>query len=169
MWRFILFVGVFSAVCAILWSSWRLDRRLFVGVSVGLVLFAAVFGFGAWQGSQQALVPVPQAEVRFELHGFRPLETGTRLSGILHNGGAEPVAVVTLTVRQQQCNESQECEEIAQTKMVLRRHVNEHATADINEIIRLRSPALPPSLHYRWQVDVTQVQGYRQPKGASGL
>lgn len=168
MWRFLLFAGVFAAVAATLWSSWRLDRRLFIGVSVGLAVFALVFGFGAWQGSQQALVPVADAQVRFSLHNFRPLETGTRLTGVLHNHGNEPVAVITLNVVQQQCTE-QQCHDIAHTQLVLRRHINAESQADINEMIRLKSPALAAPEHYEWRIDVSDVQGYRRPKGASGL
>jgi len=168
MWRFILFAGVFIAIASVLWSSWRLDRRLFIGVATGLALFALIFGFGAWQGSQQALVPVANAQLNFTLNNFRALETGTRLTGVLHNKGTEPVAVITLDVVQQRCNE-QQCDDVARTELVLRRHINAESSADINEIIRLKSPSLTAPSHYQWHIEISDVQGYRRPKGVSGL
>lgn len=169
MWRFILFIGVLSAVGTVLWSSWRVDKRLFAAVSVGLVIFAIVFGFGAWQGSQQALIEVHDAKLEFDLKSTRSLETGTRLVGVLTNKGTEPVAVINLQVSQHLCNDEGACQEVEQATIVIRRHINGHSSADINEIVRLKSLDLDPKHHMEWRTNITDVQGYRQAKGQSGL
>src|SRR5690625_4886161 len=101
MWRFILVAGLTAAVLLVLWSTWRLDRRLFGLVCAGLVVFGILFGIGAWQGSQQALVTLPHEELAFELENTKALETGLRVNGTLYNRSEEAVAVVTLQVERQ--------------------------------------------------------------------
>lgn len=166
MWRFVLVAGIVLAVSLVLWSTWRLDRRLFTGVSVALALFGIVFGFGAWQGSQQALITIPHGKIAFELENTRQLETGLRIKGELINQENQAAAVVTLTVNQLICEAEGSCAPMDSARIVIRRHINAEASAPISEVVRLSSSK---DKNVKYEVLVSEAKGYKQAKGQSGL
>lgn len=168
MWRFVLVVGIVFAVSLVLWSTWRLDRRLFTGVSVALAIFGFVFGFGAWQGSQQALVVVPHKNLSFKLEDAKQLETGVRIKGNLHNNEAISVAIVTLQVNQTLCNDLDECHPADSETIVVRRHLNAGESAPISEVVRLLG-SNKPNATSTFEVTILEAKGYKQAKGQSGL
>lgn len=168
MWRFILISGVVLAVLLVLWSTSRLDKRSFIGASVALGIFALVFGFGAWQGSQQALVPISSQNIVFKLENTTALETGTRIKGSLLNNTSAPVAVVTLRIHQKACIADQ-CEINQTAELIIRRHLNAGASAPVSELVRISTPKLRENTHYLFEVTVEDAKGYRQAQGESGL
>jgi len=168
MWRFILVVGIVLAVSSVLWSTWRLDRRLFTAVSVALVIFGVVFGFGAWQGSQQALVTVPHEKLVFSMDNAKPLETGIRIKGNLYNHETVPIALVKLQVNQITCTTTDECQLTDAATLVIRRHLNAGASAPISEVVRLSNPK-ESNTKVTFEVIVLEAKGYKQAKGQSGL
>lgn len=169
MWRFILVAGLTAAVLLVLWSTWRLDRRLFGLVCAGLVVFGILFGIGAWQGSQQALVTLPHEELAFELENTKALETGLRVNGTLYNRSEEAVAVVTLQVERQLCNATQGCKSQDSTSLVIRRHINPQGAVPVSEVVRLPALAGNQANSVRYLVSIVQARGYKQPTGESGL
>lgn len=168
MWRFVLVASIVLAVSLLLWSTWRLDRRLFATVSVGLAVFGVVFGFGAWQGSQQALIVVPHDKLTFNLESATPLETGVRIKGHLYNNEAVPIATAKLSVSQQVCNDSNECQTTDTATIIIRRHLNPSAEAPISEVVRLADTHNSDTAS-NYVVTIIQAKGYKQAKGQSGL
>lgn len=168
MWRFILISGVVLAVLLVLWSTSRLDKRSFIGASVALGIFALVFGFGAWQGSQQALVPISPENIVFTLDTTTALETGTRIKGNLLNNTKDPIAVVTLLIHQKACIADQ-CKINQTAELVIRRHLNVGSSAPVSELVRISTPKPHDNTRYLFEVTVKDAKGYRQAQGESGL
>lgn len=168
MWRFILVSGVVLAVLLVLWSTSRLDKRSFIGACVALGIFTLVFGFGAWQGSQQALVPISPQNIVFKLESTTALETGTRIKGNLINNTNMPVAVVTLHIYQKACIADQ-CEVNQTAELIVRRHLNAGTSAPVSELVRIFTPKSRENTHYLFEVTVEEAKGYRQAQGKSGF
>lgn len=165
MTRILLVLVVLIALGAVLWSSWRLDRRLFVGVLVASVTLLVLFVGGFFRSQEQTFVAIPPEKVEIELLRWRALETGIRLEGRVYNGNDTAVARISGQALLLDCPGPDNCREKARTGFQLRQHVPPDTTYPFDTVLRLDAP-LPD--HPRWLFRIERVEGYTEKPSLVG-
>lgn len=165
MTRILLVLVVLAALGAVLWSSWRLDRRLFVGVLLTSVTLLVLFVGGFFRSQERAFVEIPADNVKVELVRWRALETGIRLEGKVYNGNDAAVARIAGQALLLDCPGPDDCDEKARTEFRLRQHVPPDTTYPFDTVLRLDAP-LPD--HPRWLLRIERVEGYTEKASLIG-
>lgn len=166
MLRVLLVCAGLVAIAVVLWSSWRVDRRLFAFVLAVVVIGALLFGVGYWRTADQAMVVIAPDQVRLSVEQARGMETGIRLSGRVYNQSAWPVALIQGRAVLQECTAPGQdtCREIGSAAFRVRQHVPVGGSYPYSQVVRLSDslladPATPDS-NRRWHIEVLSVSGY---------
>lgn len=166
MLRVLLVCAGLTAIAVVLWSSWRLDRRLFAFVLAVVLIGAVLFGIGYWRTADQAMVGIEPDQVRLSVDQVRGMETGIRLSGRVYNQSAWPVALIQGRAVLEECNtaEGEACQEIGSAAFRVRQHVPVGGSYPYSQVVRLSDSLLAdpvtPAGHRRWHIQVLSVSGY---------
>ena len=166
MLRVLLVCAGLTAIAVVLWSSWRVDRRLFAFVLSVVLVGALLFGVGYWRTADQAMVVIMPEQVRLSVEQARGMETGIRLSGRVYNQSAWPVALIKGRAVLEECTApgQEACREIGGAAFRVRQHVPVGGSYPYSQVVRLSDtlladPAAPDSSR-RWRIDVLSVSGY---------
>ena len=163
MLRILLVCAGLIAIATVLWSSWRVDRRLFAFVLVVVVIGAALFGVGYWHSAEQGMVPVEPAEIEVSVSQARATETGIRLSGRVFNRSSLPLALLQGRAVLEEC--TPECNEIGEASFIVRQHVPIGGSYPYSQIVRLPAslladPQADAKQQRRWRIEVLSASGY---------
>ena len=166
MLRVLLVCAGLTAIAVVLWSSWRVDRRLFVFVLVVVIIGSVLFGIGYWRTADQAMVGIEPEQVRVSVEQARGMETGIRLSGRVYNQSAWPVALIQGRAVLEECTaaENGTCQEIGGATFRVRQHVPVGGSYPYSQVVRLSDTLLAdpatPGGHRRWHIQILSVSGY---------
>ena len=160
MTRILLLLVAGVAMGVVLWSSWRVDRRLFTGLALaaGVAMAALVLqlfdtGEGDWE-------PLPANQVRLTLDDQNVTESGVRVSGSLENDGNRPVGRVTARVQVVECGQEPPCRVLAEAPFDLRLQVPPRKSYPFSRMVRMT--VTPEAEEREWRVQVKSVYGYRR-------
>jgi hypothetical protein len=160
MTRILLILVAGLAMGVVLWSSWRVDRRLFAGLAAaagvamaGLVLQLADLGQDEW-------TPLPADQIRLTLKDQNVTESGVRLTGKLENRGNRPVGRVTARIQVVDCNGEPPCRVIAEAPFDLRLQVPPRQSYPFSHMTRMT--VTPDAEQHEWRVQVKSVYGYQR-------
>lgn len=160
MTRILLILVAGLAMGVILWSSWRVDRRLFAGLAAAagvamaaLLLQLADLGKDEW-------TPLPADQVRLTLKDENVTESGVRLTGTLENRGNRPVGRVSARIQVVACKQEPPCRVIAESPLDLRLQVPPRTTYPFSHMTRMT--VTPDTEEREWRVQVKSVYGYRR-------
>lgn len=165
MTRILLVLVILAATVAVLWSSWRLDRRLFAGVLALAVILLALFVGGFFQSQERAFVAIAAEEVDLELLRWRNNESGVRLEGQVRNNSDRAMARVSGMAVLRDCPDTESCREVTRVPLELRLHVPPGTTYPFNTVLRLDRP-LPD--HPNWVLRVEEARGYTKKSRVGG-
>lgn len=165
MTRILLVLIVLAALVAVLWSSWRLDRRLFAGVLALSVVLLALFVGGFFQSQERAFVAIAAEKVDLELLRWRDTESGVRLEGQVRNNSDRAMARVSGQALLRDCPDTDNCLELARVPLELRLHVPPGTTYPFDTVLRLDQP-LPD--HPNWVLRVEDARGYTKKSRVGG-
>lgn len=160
MTRILLVLVAVLAAGVALWSSWRVDRRLFAALAV---VAAAVVGglvYQLFDVREDEWEPLPADQVRLELDGQHVTESGVRLTGTLDNQGNRPVGRVETRVQVADCSGEPPCRVIAEAPFDLRLQVPPRKSYPFQEMVRMRVTS--GAEDKEWRVQVKSVYGYRR-------
>lgn len=170
MLRILLICAGLIAIATVLWSSWRVDRRLFAFVLIVVLIGAVLFGFGYWHSAEQGMVPVDPERVDVTVSGVRATETGIRLSGRVFNRSALPLALLQGRAVLEEC--TPQCSEIGGASFIVRQHVPIGGSYPYSQIVRLPASLLSGSQdeteRRRWRIEILSASGYAGT-GRAGL
>lgn len=169
MLRIMLVCAGLTAIAVVLWSSWRVDRRLFAFVLSVVIIGGVLFGVGYWRTTGEAMVTVPVDEVDVSVSQARGMETGIRLSGRVINQSPWPLALVQGRAVLEECV-AENCREIGGAAFRVRQHVPVGGSYPYSQIVRLPDTLLADpegTDERRWRIEVLSVSGYGNP-GRSG-
>lgn len=160
MTRILLLLVAGLAMGVVLWSSWRVDRRLFAGLAVaaGVAMTALVLqlfdmGEDDWQ-------PLPADQIRLTLEDQNVTESGVRLTGTLENRGNRPVGRVMARIQVVDCAEEPPCRVIAEAPFDLRLQVPPRKSYPFSHMTRMT--VTPEAEEHEWRLQVQSVYGYRR-------
>lgn len=160
MTRILVVAAAVLAVAVLLWSSWRLDRRLFALVCAVTVI-TVVGGFIVFHDGGEDTTALPPDQVSLSMDSRHATESGVRLSGSLENRGERPVAEVLVRVRALDCPDgNDDCREYASAPLELRMQVPPGKRYPFNSMVRLPPDSADEA--YRWVLEVESVRGYDQ-------
>lgn len=168
MTRILLLVVVVLALAAVLWSSWRLDRRLFLAVAAASLVTLALFVAGFFNSQDEVFTAVSPQEVRLEVISANPTEYGVRLRGRIHNDGAVALGRISAQAILLDCSlaeatgDAEQCREQTRVPLELRQHVPAQTSYPFDSMLRLQAEDIPDQP--RWRLEVSRVQGYTAKK-----
>ena len=165
MTRILLVLVILAALVAVLWSSWRLDRRLFAGVLALSAVLLALFVGGFFQSQERTFVAIAAEEVELELLRWRDTESGVRLEGQVRNNSELAVARVSGKAVLRDCPDTDSCRVLARVPLELRMHVPPGTTYPFDTVLRLDRP-LPD--HPNWVLRVERAEGYTKKSRLGG-
>ncbi|MCH8542913.1 MAG: hypothetical protein LAT61_05015 [Alcanivorax sp.] len=158
MLRVLLVLAGLLAIAVVLWASWRIDRRLFAGTLVAVLIGALMFGLGFWHSREQAQVELPADAVSLTLEQSRGMEIGIRIQGRMTNHSEYALARVKARVTLQQCPEATGCETVGEDIIHLRQHVPAGSSYPYSQMLNLSSDLLGDNA--QWQVEPLSVIGF---------
>lgn len=158
MTRILVVAAAVLAVSVLLWSSWRLDRRLFALVCAVTVI-TLVGGFIVFHDGGEDTTALPPDQISLSLDSRHATESGVRLTGTLENRGERPVAQVLIRVRALACaDDGDDCSEYASAPLELRMQVPSGKRYPFSSMVRLPPDSADET--YRWVLEVESVRGY---------
>lgn len=160
MTRILLVLAVGLAAGVVLWSSWRVDRRLFAALAVVAAVVMGALLFQLFDVREDEWEPLPADQVRLTLDSQNVTESGVRLTGTLENQGDRPVARVSSRVQVVDCGDEPPCRVLAEAPFDLRLQVPPRKAYPFQEMIRMT--VTPEAEQHQWRVQVKSVYGYRR-------
>ncbi|MBZ2187882.1 hypothetical protein K8B33_02130 [Alcanivorax sp. JB21] len=173
MLRVLLVLAGLLAIAVVLWASWRIDRRLFAGTLVAVLIGALMFALGFWHSRGQAQVVLPADAVSLSLSQSRGMEIGIRIRGRVTNHSEHALARVKARVTLLQCadldgtdadstdadsTDATHCEAVGKDTIDLRQHVPAGADYPYSTMVNLSADLLDGTT--QWQVEPLSVIGY---------
>lgn len=158
--RFLLVLVIIIAAVAVLWSSWRLDRRVFALTLVAVLAGVPLFIYGVWHRSETLWQPIDPLKIYTRVTDVRVMEAGVRLTGELVNHSDRDLARVSGKAVLLWCDMQPglPCKEIDETDFQLRAHVRPGDTYEWSAMVRMPAPSLEEG--NTWELDVTGADGY---------
>jgi hypothetical protein len=159
MTRILLIIAAIVAASVLLWSSWRLNRRLFALVATCLGVGLAIWVVAILNNQQSDWVSLATETVSLSLNERHATESGVRITGSLTNNGDTAVAMVLGHVRVLDCQpDTDNCREVTSAPLELRMHVPAGTRYPFTTMVRLEQPG--EYADERWLLEVDGVRGY---------
>lgn len=163
MVRALVILVVLASIIVVLWSSWRLDRRLFAGALVLVIVGGTLFGLGIRQSTEQEWRELDTEQLRLVITGARGMEAGIRLHGTLENHSAASLSRVQGRVERLDCRNGNDCRLIGEAPLALREHVPSGGSQRWVAMVRMPASALEEGTD--WKVRLEQALGYAGREG----
>ncbi len=162
--RFLLVLVIIIAAGAVLWSSWRVDRRLFAVTLVAVLAGVPLFIYGVWHRSENLWEPIDPLRIETHVTDARVMESGVRLTGKLVNHGHVDLARVSGKAVLLWCDiqPGLPCKDIDETDFQLIAHVRPGDTYQWSAMVSMPAQSLDEG--NTWELDVTQADGYPADK-----
>lgn len=160
MTRILLLLVAGLAMGVVLWSSWRVDRRLFAGLAVAAGVAMTALVLQLFDMGENEWEPLPADQIRLTLEDQNVTESGVRLTGTLENRGNRPVGRVTARVQVVDCEQESPCRVIAEAPFDLRMQVPPRKSYPFSHMMRM---TVTQEVEKReWRVQVKSVYGYQR-------
>ncbi len=163
MIRALVIIVALASIAVVLWSSWRLDRRLFAGALVLVIIGGTLFGIGVWQSTEEEWRELDTQQLSLEITGARGMEAGIRLQGRIENHSGQGLSRIQAQVERLDCRNGNDCRVVARAPLELREHVASGGTQRWAAMIRMPSSALEDGND--WAVHMEQALGYTGREG----
>jgi hypothetical protein len=160
MTRILLLLVAGLAMGVVLWSSWRVDRRLFAGLALAAGVAMAALMLQLFDSGEDTWEPLPADQIRLTLEDQHVTESGVRLTGTLENRGNRPVGRVMARVQVVECGQEPPCRVLAEAPFDLRLQVPPRKSYPFHHMIRMT--VTPEVEKHEWRVQVKSVYGYRR-------
>ena len=169
--RIVLILAALAAIAVVLWSSWKIDRRLFALVLVVVTLGAVFSGVGIWQTTEREWREIDPADIVLNITDARGMEAGIRLRGTLENRSGGRFSRLAARVTRLDCPDETDgqpsgtppCSRVDEAELTLREHVRPGAEQPWSSMIRMPASALDEGTD--WELEVLKAQGYAGRQG----
>ena len=163
--RILLSLVALAAVVTVLWSTWRLDRRLFAAALVLVLIAGVLFGIGVWQTTEREWQPLDTDALVVEIDDARGMEAGIRLRGRIRNQTEHSLSRLRLEVRRLDCedNDGTDCRVLERERLELREHVAPGRSQPWSAMVRMPAEVLEEGSG--WEVEVLGALGYAGREG----
>ena len=161
MLRLLMLLIALLAIGAVLWASWRLDKRLFAGVLVITLLGAGFLVAGIWQSAEESRVSIDPEQLAISVNDARGMEEGVRLRGIIENRSPHAHSHLLGAARLLDCEQQdteRECRVVAEAPFRLRMHVPAGGSYPWSTIVRMQREKLAEG--NEWHIHVDEVTGF---------
>ena len=168
MLRLLMLLIALLAIGAVLWASWRLDRRLFAGVLIITLLGVSFLITGIWKSAEESRVNIAADKLLISVNDARGMEEGVRLRGHIENRSPHAHSHLYGVARLLACeqhDEIRECQTVAEAPFSLRMHVPAGGSYPWSSIIRMPRDRLAQG--NEWQIHVDEAIGFPGDQGTS--
>ena len=161
--RILLILVALAAVITVLWSTWRLDRRLFAAALVLVLVASLLFGIGVWQSTEREWRELDTDGLSVDIGDARGMEAGIRLRGHIGNHTEHSLSRLQLEVRWLDCDDEGACELVGRERLELREHVAPGRSQPWSAMIRMPADLLEEGSD--WEVELLGALGYAGREG----